>query len=59
MFLFKACPKCGGDLYTENDWVGEFVKCLQCGYTREEPSPKDLTVEQPSTTLVFEQAAQF
>jgi hypothetical protein len=35
MMLFKACPKCGGDVYPEPDLIGQrppdFV-CLQCGH---------------------------
>ena len=31
MFYFKACPKCGGDMYLERDAYGSFQKCLQCG----------------------------
>ena len=28
---FKACPKCRGDLYLDEDAYGVFNKCLQCG----------------------------
>ncbi|MDP2953972.1 MAG: hypothetical protein Q8O76_11735 [Chloroflexota bacterium] len=28
---FKACPKCGGDLYEDQSWGGTEIKCLQCG----------------------------
>lgn len=30
-FFFKACPKCKGDMYLENDAYGAYRKCLQCG----------------------------
>ena len=30
-FYFKACPKCQGDLYLEQDAYGAFRQCLQCG----------------------------
>ncbi len=30
MILFKACPKCDGDLFNEGD---ELI-CIQCGYRR-------------------------
>ena len=39
MIRFKACPKCGGDLYVNKDIHGDFLNCLQCGYL------KDLTEE--------------
>ena len=28
---FKACLKCGGDMYQDRDAYGAFQKCLQCG----------------------------
>lgn len=28
---FKACLKCGGDMYLDWDAYGAFRKCLQCG----------------------------
>jgi ribosomal protein S27AE len=32
MFLLKACPKCGGDVFVEHDEYGNAdLKCLQCG----------------------------
>ena len=30
-FYFKACPKCRGDMYLDQDVYGVFAKCLQCG----------------------------
>jgi DNA-directed RNA polymerase subunit M/transcription elongation factor TFIIS len=40
MIFFKACPKCHGDLYIDKDAYGQYVECLQCGYS------KDLTSDQ-------------
>ena len=31
MFWLKGCPRCGGDLYRDEDIYGEHVTCLQCG----------------------------
>lgn len=31
MFWLKACPRCHGDLYQEEDLFGSYVACLQCG----------------------------
>ena len=28
--LFKACSKCHGDLITESDSYGTYLKCMQC-----------------------------
>jgi len=36
----KGCSRCGGDLYSEKDTYGWFVRCLQCG--------RELTAEQVS-----------
>lgn len=33
--LTKKCQKCGGDLFVETDLYGTYLKCLQCGYTRD------------------------
>lgn len=30
--IFKACPRCAGDLYLEEDMDGEYLSCLRCGY---------------------------
>jgi len=30
-FYFKACPKCRGDMYLDEDAYSVFTKCLQCG----------------------------
>ncbi len=30
-FFFKACPKCRGDMYLDEDVYGAYGKCLQCG----------------------------
>lgn len=30
--LFKACPRCTGDLLVNSDIYGRYVECLQCGY---------------------------
>ncbi len=35
-FVNKArCPKCGGNIYLDNDMEGWYEECLQCGYTTE------------------------
>ena len=32
LILFKACPRCNGDLHVNSDMYGRYVECLQCGY---------------------------
>ena len=27
----KQCPRCGGDLYLQQDTYGKYADCLQCG----------------------------
>ena len=34
-WLFKACPKCHGDMFLERQHEGKEWVCLQCGDTRE------------------------
>ena len=29
---FRACRRCAGDLYLEEDTDGEYLTCLRCGY---------------------------
>lgn len=31
--MIKRCPKCGGNVYLDEDQYGWFEHCLQCGYT--------------------------
>lgn len=35
MWNSKSCPRCRGDIFIDEDVVGRFEKCLQCGYERE------------------------
>ena len=32
MIWLKACPRCNGDLYLDNDMAFSDVVCLQCGH---------------------------
>lgn len=29
----KQCPRCGGDLGVKGDQYGDYISCLQCGYS--------------------------
>ena len=31
MYYLKGCGKCKGDLVSEEDLYGSYLKCLQCG----------------------------
>ncbi len=39
-FYFKACPRCRGDMYLDEDVYGAYTKCLQCGRIYEIPAIK-------------------
>ena len=39
MLYLKSCPRCAGDIHADSDMHGMFLKCLQCGFS------KDLTPE--------------
>ena len=30
--LFKACPRCHGDMQVNGDFYGDYKQCLQCGH---------------------------
>jgi uncharacterized protein YbaR (Trm112 family) len=31
VITFRACPRCRGDLYRDQDQYGAFDSCIQCG----------------------------
>ena len=35
MLYFKACPRCEGDINVRTDWYGEYMECLQCGWSKD------------------------
>ena len=35
MVWLKACPKCKGDLFLDQDHYGKYQSCMQCGYMRD------------------------
>lgn len=37
-FYFKACPRCRGDMYLDEDVYGAYGKCLQCGRIHDFPA---------------------
>jgi hypothetical protein len=34
MWNLRKCPRCGGDVYIDEDVDRSYEKCLQCGYER-------------------------
>ena len=38
MFWFKLCPRCSGDLSEDRDQYGKFIRCMQCGLTKDVPN---------------------
>ncbi len=48
---FKACRRCAGDLYLEQDTDGEYLTCLRCGdvtYPQNELERTAMFLEEPS-----------
>ena len=41
MMLFKACPKCGGDIIFDSDIYGRYTRCLQCGSMKDQIESQD------------------
>jgi hypothetical protein len=33
MMMVGHCPKCGGNIYLDEDIYGAYISCLQCGYS--------------------------
>ncbi|MDP6715873.1 MAG: hypothetical protein QF368_14805 [SAR202 cluster bacterium] len=33
--MFRACPRCAGDLNNRSDHYGEYQECLQCGHVQD------------------------
>jgi len=57
MWKLKGCPRCGGDLLIEKDYVyGWHEKCIQCSFSRdllelvEFKEQPDLPREKPVTS---------
>jgi hypothetical protein len=47
MIMFKACPKCKGDLYLNRDMYGKYVNCFQCGYLKDVTSEAEISRREP------------
>ena len=35
MIHFKSCERCKGDVTVINDWYGEYLQCMQCGWSKD------------------------
>jgi hypothetical protein len=35
MLYLKSCPRCQGDINADSDTHGMFLKCLQCGFSKD------------------------
>ncbi len=35
MLYLKSCPRCAGDINADSDMHGMFLKCLQCGFSKD------------------------
>ncbi len=33
----RGCERCGGDVTSERDWDGSYIRCLQCGWYKDAP----------------------
>ena len=40
MMMFKACPRCGGDVHMTSDMYGRYAQCIQCGHSRDLPEKR-------------------
>ncbi len=35
LLYLKSCPRCTGDVHADSDMHGTFLKCLQCGFSKD------------------------
>jgi uncharacterized Zn finger protein (UPF0148 family) len=54
MVWLKACPKCKGDLFLDEDHYGKFKSCAQCGYIRDLVEASQEIVQAPRLATVAE-----
>ena len=45
MIMFKACPRCQGDMHQNRDMYGEYRECLMCGYMADIRKPSLFSME--------------
>ena len=45
MIMFKACPRCQGDMHQNRDMYGEYRECLMCGYMADLRKPSLFSME--------------
>jgi hypothetical protein len=44
MMLFKACPRCGGDVRDTSDMYGRYISCVQCGHSADIPEERKVAI---------------
>ncbi len=45
MVMFKACPRCEGDMHVNSDMYGEYRECLMCGFMSDIQKPSMLGIK--------------
>lgn len=45
MVMFKACPRCRGDMHANKDMYGEYRECLMCGFMADIPKQSAIGVD--------------
>ena len=56
MVWLKACPRCKGDLFLDEDHYGKFKSCAQCGYMRDLVAGSQGPVQAPRLATASEAA---
>ena len=50
MLLFRACPRCQGDMHVNSDIYGDYKECLMCGLMQDiEKGDAVLAAEAPKS----------
>ena len=45
VIIFKACPRCDGDVHINRDMYGEYRECLMCGFMADIQKPSLLEID--------------
>jgi hypothetical protein len=55
--MFKACPRCAGDVRESSDIYGNYLSCVQCGHSVDIPEPQSVSVRVASQVIEHKDAA--
>lgn len=54
----RGCERCGGDVTSERDWDGDYIRCLQCGWYKDAPGDAVTDLVDSVMTRLLEEMEQ-